>query len=428
MRSIRSAYPNRVAILSDGDSISYEELTEQHWTGPKGSVLVCCSSIINFTKAVVSLDSVVDSICVVNPTMSIQDLQHIINNQHFDCILTDLDSTHTILSMCKEASINPISIELLTDNIVKLAELFASPMNLSGKITSWLIPTSGTTAAPKLIKHTIYSLAKASISSAYISPSSTVWGLFYDVTRFAGYQVFFKALLSGDCISYSSSTQHRIQTCIKDDVSKISATATQWRVILMSPLCDLLKLTHITIGGEAVDQQVLNALSKRFPKSKITHVYASTEAGVVMSVSDCIAGFPISFLSDSIYIRDNLLYVDGISTGDIVEVLSDRLYIVGRENGVINVAGDKVVPEKIRTILLEHSAVQEALVYGKKNPFIGQLVVADIKLAYEVPKEEINKFLKQRLKSFEIPKIVNFVEDIEVSVTGKLIGKTTYGI
>ena len=45
-----------------------------------------------------------------------------------------------------------------------------------------------------------------------------------------------------------------------------------------------------------------------------------------------------------------------------------------------------------------------------------------------MPKEEINKFLKQRLKSFEIPKIVNFVEDIEVSVTGKLIGKTTYGI
>ena len=39
-------------------------------------------------------------------------------------------------------------------------------------------------------------------------------------------------------------------------------------------------------------------LSKRFPEARITHIYASTEAGVGFAVKDQKAGFPASFLAD----------------------------------------------------------------------------------------------------------------------------------
>jgi len=38
-------------------------------------------------------------------------------------------------------------------------------------------------------------------------------------------------------------------------------------------------LRQITLGGEIADQAVLDALARRFPGARITHVYASTEAG-----------------------------------------------------------------------------------------------------------------------------------------------------
>ena len=44
---------------------------------------------------------------------------------------------------------------------------------------------------------------------------------------------------------------------------------------------------------------LLNALRKSFPMARITHTYASTEAGLGISVSDGLAGFPVRFLESS---------------------------------------------------------------------------------------------------------------------------------
>jgi hypothetical protein len=40
-------------------------------------------------------------------------------------------------------------------------------------------------------------------------------------------------------------------------------------------------LKQITIGGEAVDQVTLDMLRGVFPAARITHIYASTEAGAL---------------------------------------------------------------------------------------------------------------------------------------------------
>ena len=63
---------------------------------------------------------------------------------------------------------------------------------------------------------------------------------------------------------------------------------------------DLLRkvpLVQITLGGEVVDQPVLDKLRSLYPGARQVHIYATTELGRCFSVSDGLAGFPASYLN-----------------------------------------------------------------------------------------------------------------------------------
>ena len=207
-------------------------------------------------------------------------------------------------------------------------------------------------------------------------------------------------------------------------------------------------LKQIVLGGEAADQQILSALSSFYPEVKITHTYASTEAGLGLSVSDRLAGFPTRFFDNSeglseISVRGERLflrttssasnYVDGkrfkdsqgwIDTGDLVKVEGDRFFIIGRDSGIINVGGDKVNPENVRHTLLEHPDVIQANVFGKKNPITGMVLSANIQLKANVDEElakaSIKVFIKENFQIKDQPRLLKFVDDIEIALTGKL--------
>ena len=63
-----------------------------------------------------------------------------------------------------------------------------------------------------------------------------------------------------------------------------------------SDLLAQLPIVQITLGGEVVDQAVLDRLKNAFPKSRLVHIYATTEMGRCFSVNDGLAGFPASYL------------------------------------------------------------------------------------------------------------------------------------
>jgi acyl-CoA synthetase (AMP-forming)/AMP-acid ligase II len=206
----------------------------------------------------------------------------------------------------------------------------------------------------------------------------------------------------------------------------------------------------ITLGGEIADENILQALKTRFPNAKITHIYASTEAGVGFSVHDGYAGFPLDYLHNGIngvslkisdkntlmlksekqiqkYIGDNKLYEnDGfIDTGDIIEIKNDRVYFLGRDSGSINVGGNKVQPEEVEQILLSSDFIHSAYVYPKKNPMMGNIVCADVVLKDKTAdkqaiKLELLKYCREKLENFKVPGILKFVDELEITQSGKL--------
>jgi len=216
----------------------------------------------------------------------------------------------------------------------------------------------------------------------------------------------------------------------------------------MSGMLSKIPLRNIVLGGEAADQTTLDALKKYFPESKITHVYASTEAGIGISVSDGLAGFPMRFLESSevtvdIAIRKDRLFLRSPSTalgygdetdlkdlhgwvdsGDLVKTEGDRFFVIGRANGTINIGGDKVNPNKVRQILLDHPHVVEVSVYGKKNPITGMLLSDDVQIDLDIDedtgKKSIMEFVKDRLQPKDRPRKILIVDEILIDSTGKI--------
>lgn len=324
--------------------------------------------------------------------------------------------------------------------------------NNDNKDTSWIIPTSGTTDTPKLISHTFSSLTRTAKRDTDIG-KEYIWSLVFDIYRFSGIQVFVQALLGGSTLVISEaddSMSDILDNLIKNGCNALSATPSFWRKVMMSKEVNSLDFKVLTLGGEIADENILQALKIKFPSAKISHIYASTEAGVGFSVIDGHAGFPKRYIDNGVngitlklsgtntllinngnqaqkYLSTDTLYQDDgfIDTGDIIELKDDRAYFLGRDSGAINVGGNKVQPEEVEIVLLDSGLVNAAYVYPKKNPIMGNIVCADLVLAdpdadTKKVKMEILKFSREKLENFKVPAIIKFVDELQTTHSGKI--------
>jgi acyl-coenzyme A synthetase/AMP-(fatty) acid ligase len=342
----------------------------------------------------------------------------------------------------------PLSADIVIDDSTREQLISSSCAHVQ---TTWYMATSGTTGEPKWFAHSFPSLTASTKHGQQLQ--ALCWALLYQPFRFAGLQVVLQALLSGaDLVDAADYEPLALMALLKQhEVTAISATPSLWRQLLMTGLLGEVKLKHITLGGEIADQSVLDKLLALFPKAKLRHIYASTESGVGLVVSDGLAGFPVKWLEDltlpvvlkvsdtqhlmvkpSFDICQTLIaqtdtqgYLD---TLDIVEVKADRVLFIGRATGTINVGGNKVHPEKVEQVLLQCPEISQAKVYAKKSALMGELVVADITIIHTVDhkqvKQEVLKICKNQLQRFEIPTKINVVNDIAHDPSGKINRKS----
>ncbi|MCF8068331.1 MAG: acyl--CoA ligase [Desulfobacterales bacterium] len=111
-------------------------------------------------------------------------------------------------------------------------------------------------------------------------------------------------------------------------------------------------------------------------------------------------------------------------TGDMASVDHENFVSVkGRCNAMINVAGNKVFPEEVESVLLQHSAVAKAHVFGRTHYMMGEAVFAEVSLydKYEtIPEHELITFCRDRLSFFKTPQKIFFTTDIDETASGKI--------
>lgn len=319
--------------------------------------------------------------------------------------------------------------------------------------TRWILPTSGTTGAPKLVAHTLATLARTTRRDE-AKGRELVWGLAYELARFAGWQVFLQALLGGSRLAFvrrGADVAALAAALVAAEVNAFSATPTLWRRMLMAAEAARLRLRVATLGGEIADAGLLRSLAARFPAARLAHVYASTEAGVGFSVTDGHAGFPARFLDappagvalkvdadGTLWLRPGraaqcflgdggeLVGAGGwINSGDRVRREGERFRFLGRANGAINVGGNKVYPEEVEDCIRRVRGVRQVGVRARSNPLVGALVEACVLPEPDADRADLKAAIvrscRATLAAYQVPAVVTWVDGLAVNAAGKLL-------
>jgi len=323
--------------------------------------------------------------------------------------------------------------------------------------TEWILLTSGTTGAPKLVVHTFDSLAGA-LPRHPSSVRPMVWSTFYDIRRYGGLQIYLRAVRSGSPLVLSNageSTRDFLARAGAAGVTHISGTPSHWRRALMSGDATLIAPEYVRLSGEVADQTVLDNLRAAYPNARVAHAFASTEAGVAFDVDDGLAGFPVDFVTGSrgsieMKVQDGTLWIrsgrtaarylgalalataDGyVDTGDMVELEAGRYYFRGRKGGIINVGGLKVYPEEVESVLNADPRVRMSRVLGRRNPITGAVIVAEVVLAdsehssdrdiADGVKSDLLSACRRTLAAHKVPALLRFVPTLELTAAGKLV-------
>lgn len=113
-------------------------------------------------------------------------------------------------------------------------------------------------------------------------------------------------------------------------------------------------------------------------------------------------------------------------TGDIGHIDDDGyLFIIDRKKDLVLVGGFNVFPRKVEEEIYRHPAVAEATVIGVPDGYTGEAVKAFVKLkdGTALDADELKGFLRDRLGRHEVPKYIEFREELPKTMIGKLSKK-----
>lgn len=399
------------------------------------SVVVSVRDMAKVAAALIDLDGCARRILLVPPGWESSRLEAAASNLGADAIVCDDKDESTFTS-----------VELAVVCRLPLQPM-SSPRSANFE-TEWILPTSGTTGAPKLVRHTLHTLMGA-IGEARLQQ----WATFYDIRRYGGLQIFLRAL-SGQGSLILGAEEESLSSLLARfgdaKITHISGTPTHWRKVLISGEGHRIDPEYVRLSGEIADDGLLAALKALYPRARIEHAYASTEAGVVLVVDDGKAGFPacwvkrdgdvqMKIVDGALHVRSSRSargFLGGIApaltddegfvdTGDMVERRDDRYYFVGRRGGIINVGGAKVHPEEVETVLNAHAIVRASRVFARTSPITGALVFADVVLRdgclpSATSEGDILGACRASLPAYMVPARLRFVADLPMTDGGKL--------
>ncbi len=345
-----------------------------------------------------------------------------------------------------DSDINTNEIDGLDVNKVNMAEsipplscadmdeVLAMVQNSKSKIT---IFTSGTTGQPKEVVHSISTLTRSvRVGEKY---RNQTWAYAYNPTHMAGLQVFFQAFENLNTLVnvFNQPREYVYHQIQENAITHISATPTFYRLLLPYERA-YENVVRVTLGGEKSDQHLYDSIKKIFPNARINNVYASTEAGTLFAAKgDCfqipeLARDKYKVVDGELLIHKSLLgssssfkfTEDFYHSGDLIEWVDETAGLFrfkSRKNELINVGGYKVNPNEVETAIMDIEGVKQAMVYGRANSILGNVLCAEVVLepGSEMQELDIKKHLNALLQDFKIPRKIKFVDEISLTRTGK---------
>jgi O-succinylbenzoic acid--CoA ligase len=97
-----------------------------------------------------------------------------------------------------------------------------------------------------------------------------------------------------------------------------------------------------------------------------------------------------------------------------------RLRVFSRRTDLILSGGENVYPAEVEAVLFQHPALVEAAVLGLEDPVWGQKVAAAVVLRSDVPDADLERFCRERLAGYKVPRWFLRVDALPRNATGKV--------
>ncbi len=289
--------------------------------------------------------------------------------------------------------------------------------------------SSGTSGDPKAAVHDfVYLLDKYRVQRRGMI---TLNFLLFD--HWGGLNTFLHTLSNGGTtVTVRDRSPDAVCRLVQDfRVQLLPATPTFLNLLLLSGVFknyDLSSIELITYGAEPMPQSTLDRLARVFPQIKLQQTYGLIELGVLRSKSRENGSLWVKIGGEGFQTRvvDGVLQIKSASTilgylnapapitpdgwfitGDAVEQDGEYFRILGRKSEIINVGGEKVYPVEVESVIQAMPNVAEVTVYGEKNPLLGNIVCAKVRLRESQEPQQFIDALKQfcygRLERYKVP-------------------------
>lgn len=203
---------------------------------------------------------------------------------------------------------------------------------------------------------------------------------------------------------------------------------------------DFSSLRIVSYGTEPMPESLLQRLKNNLPKVRFLQTFGTSETGISQTQSKSSTSTFFKFQDPNLEYKvvDGVLWLksktqvlgylnannekftkDGwFITGDMVETSEDGyIRIIGRKSDVINVGGEKVLPQQVENILMQIDEIVDCSVYGVKNSITGQSVSTDVILKDSLSPQEIKRIIRKhckgKLDKYMIPAKVRVVESLK---------------
>jgi long-chain acyl-CoA synthetase len=383
-------------------------------------------------------------------------------------LFNQIESANSCLIICSEKVFGNISkYSKIKIPILKFSELKTisniKKNNYKENKIAHLIYTSGTTSEPKGvgISHSMIEFTTKNIIDILDYSSSDIDVLPLPLNHSFGLGCFHVSMTIGSTLILhkdASNLQYLLESIMKFNattVASIPATLTKFLKLKNTNLEDyFLNIRLVITNSTTIPKNTIQSFRKILKNGNLATYYGLTEASrsTFMIFQEDIArddsvGKPAPGVNIRIENNQNSTgeimvkgknvisnywnnkiadrnFMDGwLKTGDIGYLDKENfLFLKGRKDDIVNVGGEKVIPEEIEVIVKQLPDVEDVAAFGIENEIFGQVIKLHVIKTTEsdLDKSKILIHCMKNLEKFKIPTKIDFVEKIPKTSYGKV--------
>lgn len=297
--------------------------------------------------------------------------------------------------------------------------------------------TGGTSGKPKGVplSHTrqyLNALTSASVFNLSTDDVSLLCGPIYHLGP--QNRIFASAMMASHLVIQDKFVPAEfVEIVQKYKVTNITLAPTMLQMLLDAPEFDYEKvksIKNIQAAGSTMPTALFNKARTIFVDAEFNDSYGITEmGGVVLANNKPVPHVAVRIVDDELWVKGPTLmdaYVnrtpdfknDWYQTGDMVKLVDEKYYIVGRKDDMFVSGAVNIHPSEIETVIDSHPKVKQSAVIGVDDELWGQVPRAFV--VGEVSENDLISHCKDNMANYKCPKQFVFVDDIPKTGAGKV--------